>query len=219
MLDEVDDSATENNDIDIEDQADINKLIDSEESTKKALEFYDEETPDEKEPEKEPEKKPEKESKKESEEKSEEKPQEKVEYKIDGDGEVDQQFIELLTPALNEAGVSNDHFNDLAKSMTKYAEISAHKMEKETRDDPDFSGKDFDQKMSIAKLGFEEYGTSELTTTLANAGLLNNVEVIRAFHKMGSQLQEGGLTVKSTGNEKQTHQQMLDMMYPDQVAK
>ena len=212
----VEDDGAPAENTEVADQAAINEAIEGDEATKKALEFYDETTPAEKEPEKESEKEPEKEPEKETEK---EKEPEKVEYKIEGGEDVDQQFIESLTPTLNEAGVSNEHFNELAKSMAKYAEINAKKMEKETRDDPEFSGKDFDQKMSIAKLGFEEYGTSELTTTLANAGLLNNVEVIRAFHKMGSQLQEGGLTVKSTGNEKQTHQQMLDMMYPDQAEK
>ena len=107
----------------------------TEEATKKALEFYDEETPADKETPDSDKETPEKETptpEKETptpEKKSDNKENSNVEYKFNGEGEIDQQFIDSLSPALNEAGVSNEHFNDLAKSMTKYAEINARSEE------------------------------------------------------------------------------------------
>lgn len=149
------------------------------------------------------------------EKKEEEKPNIPDSYTLDGGGEFDSNFMDSISPALKEVGVSNDQFNKLAKSMTDYAITNNERMAKETMTDPDFSGGDATEKFGIANNAIKEYGGEKLMGVLQDAGLLNNVEVIRAFHKIGRQTQEDGSPISGKPELDNSPDAILKRMYPN----
>lgn len=136
-------------------------------------------------------------------------------YTLADGGEFDSVFMESMSPALKEAGLSNKNFNSLASSMVKYAEANNERMAKETMADPYFSGGDAGEKFGIARQAIEEYGGEKLMTVLSTAGLGNNIEVIRAFHKIGSQTREGGSLGQIAPSMDNSPDAILKRMYPN----
>lgn len=136
-------------------------------------------------------------------------------YTLADGGEFDSVFMESMSPALKEAGLSNKNFNSLASSMVKYAEANNERMAKETMADPYFSGGDAGEKFGIARQAIEEYGGEKLMTVLSTAGLGNNIEVIRAFHKIGSQTREGGSLGQIAPSMDNSPEAILKRMYPN----
>lgn len=149
------------------------------------------------------------------EKKEEEKPNIPESYTLDGGGEFDSKFMESISPALKEVGVNNEQFNKLAKSITDYAVTNNERMAKETMADPDFSGGDATEKFGIANNAIKEYGGEKLMGVLQDAGLLNNVEVIRAFHKIGRQTQEDGSPIAGKPEIDNSPDAILKRMYPN----
>lgn len=136
-------------------------------------------------------------------------------YTLDGGGEFDAVFMDSISPALKEVGLTNKSFNNLASSMVKYAEANNERMAKETMADPYFSGGDANQKFGIARKAIEDYGGQKLLSILTTAGLSNNVEVIRAFHKIGSQTREGGSLGQVAPSMDNSPEAILKRMYPN----
>lgn len=149
------------------------------------------------------------------EKKEEEKPNIPDSYTLDGGGEFDSNFMDSISPALKEVGVNNEQFNKLAKSITDYAVNNNERMAKETMADPDFSGGDATEKFGIANNAIKEYGGEKLMGVLQDAGLLNNVEVIRAFHKIGRQTQEDGSPISGKPELDNSPDAILKRMYPN----
>lgn len=194
----------------------------SKETQDASLEFYKDDQPKTEATEEVPEKKEEvaevmaeKPEDKPEEKKEEEKPNVPDSYTLDGGGEFDSNFMESISPALKEVGVNNEQFNKLAKSMTDYAVTNNERMAKETMADPDFSGGDATEKFGIANNAIKEYGGEKLMGVLQYAGLLNNVEVIRAFHKIGRQTQEDGSPIAGKPEIDNSPDAILKRMYPN----
>lgn len=152
---------------------------------------------------------------KKEEKKEDEKPNIPDSYTLDGGGEFDSKFMDSISPALKEVGVNNEQFNKLAKSITDYAVNNNERMAKETMADPDFSGGDATEKFGIANNAIKEYGGEKLMGVLQDAGLLNNVEVIRAFHKIGRQTQEDGSPIAGKPELDNSPDAILKRMYPN----
>ena len=136
-------------------------------------------------------------------------------YTLEDGSEFDSDFIDSISPSLKEVGINNDQFNKLAKSMENYSIANNEKMAKQTMADPDFSGSDATEKFGIANNAIKEYGGEKLMGVLQDAGLLNNVEVIRAFHKIGRQTQEDGSPVSGQPEFDNSPGAILKRMYPD----
>lgn len=78
--------------------------------------------------------------------------------------------------------------------------------------DPQFGGANFEANVEIANKALSAYGSPELTTMLRESGLGSHPEVVRFFHKVGKELQEGSLHRASTTVPTQSWAQR---MYPD----
>lgn len=122
---------------------------------------------------------------------------ESISYKYEGENEIDQGMVDSLSESLNSYGISNEQFNELASKMDEHAGSESLRMESETRADPQFAGENFEPNIAIAKGGFREYSNDKLTAVLTKAGIMNNVEVVRLFHKLG------GMNKQRQGRAKQ----------------
>ncbi|GFO72900.1 hypothetical protein BJAS_P3436 [Bathymodiolus japonicus methanotrophic gill symbiont] len=200
----------------------------SQESQDASLDFYKDDQPNKEEsvPENKEDKPAEVMAEKESkaDEKTEEKTEDKKEetksdipesYTLEDGSEFDSDFIDSISPSLKEVGINNEQFNKLAKSIENYSIANNEKMAKETMADPDFSGSDATEKFGIANNAIKEYGGEKLMGVLQDAGLLNNVEVIRAFHKIGRQTKEDGSPVSGEPEFDNSPGAILKRMYPD----
>lgn len=78
--------------------------------------------------------------------------------------------------------------------------------------DPQFGGANFEANVEVANKALSAYGTPELTTMLRESGLGSHPEVVKFFHKVGKELQEGSLHRATTTVPAQTWAQR---MYPD----
>lgn len=138
-------------------------------------------------------------------------------YTLDGGGEFDDTFMNIMQPELKSANINNEQFNSFANAMTAYAEKRNSEMKEETKADPDFQGKDFKPKIAIANSAIKQYGGSKLLDVLVSAGVANNVEIIRAFHKIGKTINEDGAPIK--GSVPKSNIDMAQIMYPNETKR
>lgn len=95
------------------------------------------------------------------------------EHKLDAKGA--QGAADLASKAVES--FAETHVGQIKDLYTKWANDS--------RGDKDFGGDAFDANMNVANKALDEFGTPELKKVLADTGLGNHPEVIRAFYKMG----------------------------------
>lgn len=60
------------------------------------------------------------------------------------------------------------------------------------QNDKEYGGKDFEANAAVANKALVEYGSPELVKMLQETQLGNHPEMVRAFYKIGKQLEEGG---------------------------
>ena len=139
--------------------------------------------------------------------------QESISYTYEGENEIDQGMVDTLSDSLNSYGISNEQFNELANKMGEHAYAESARMESETRADPQFAGKNFESNIEIAKDGFKDYSNDKLTAVLTKAGIMNNVEVVRLFHKLGEMKQQRQAPTKRDNMARQSNH---DRFSPEQ---
>lgn len=95
----------------------------------------------------------------------------------------------------------------IEQAQTQWAETS--------RTDKEIGGDKFDENRALAKRALDTFGSEELTTMLAESGLGNHPEVLRAFVRVGRAISEDRLVpgaTRPTGDR-------LKAMYPTMHQK
>jgi hypothetical protein len=84
----------------------------------------------------------------------------------------------------------------------------------EAKADKEFGGASFDANMGAAGKALRAYGSPELVQVLAQSGLGNHPEVIRAFYRIGKTLGEDGKAPPASSAAAGGQEAVLRKMYP-----
>lgn len=113
-----------------------------------------------------------------------------------------QEFIDLQLRAMERAtSQSQDDFSELMDEWII-----------ESKTDKEIGGKDFDQKMGIAREALSRWGTGEFKEVINNTGLGNNPEFLRFLYRVGKDLKEDSLHV---GGFQREERDVAKILFPD----
>lgn len=149
---------------------------------------------------------------------------EKYEFKYPQGYQVDETALGEYSAAFKELGLTNEQAQRLvdmdAKRSTSSTEaaVAAHKQQVETwvgelKSDPEFGGAKFEANVGIANSALAAFGSPELTQFFKETGLGNHPLLVKAFHKIGTQLGEGSIH-KTTSNQP-AERSIAERMYPN----
>jgi hypothetical protein len=149
---------------------------------------------------------------------------EKYEFKYPEGYQVDETALGEYSAAFKELGLTNEQAQRLvdmdAKRSTSSTEaaVAVHKQQVETwvgelKSDPEFGGAKFEANVGIANKALAAFGSPELTQFFKDTGLGNHPLLVKAFHKIGTQLGEGSIH-KTTSNQP-AERSIAERMYPN----
>lgn len=129
---------------------------------------------------------------------------EKYELKFDGDVQLDPEAFASFEPLLRKHNISNEVAQELASAFlseldrqdSKITELYTNQRSewaKSAKADKEFGGEKFDQSIAVARRAIARFASPELKELLNQSGLGDHPEVIRAFIKVGSMIQEDGI--------------------------
>lgn len=104
------------------------------------------------------------------------------------------------------------HVKNQRATLDKWAE-TVTSWKEATQKDKEVGGKDFNQKVAVARKALKEYGTPELTAVLDTYGMSNHPEVIRLFYRVGKTLKED--SVESGGQPKGEVRDIAKLLFPN----
>jgi hypothetical protein len=159
---------------------------------------------------------------------AEPKPQvpEKYEFKYPEGYQVDEAALGEYSTAFKELGLTNEQAQRLVdmdakrSSSSTEASVAAHKQQVESwvgelKNDPEFGGAKFEANVGIANKALAAFGSPELTQFFKDTGLGNHPQLVKAFHKIGSQLGEG--SIHKTTSDQPAAKSLAEMLYPNQT--
>lgn len=108
--------------------------------------------------------------------------------------------------AAHELNMSNEQFEGVTRVLTELdrraeEQFTAQRVEHEKANLDALRGAwggEYDQNMAVANKALEAYGTDALFDVLDRYGLTTEPGIIEHFHKLGAQLEEGGLKAGDT---------------------
>lgn len=104
------------------------------------------------------------------------------------------------------------HIKNQKATLDKWAD-TVKGWKEATQKDKEIGGKEFNQKVSVARKALKEYGTPELTAVLDAYGMSNHPEVIRLFYRVGKTLKED--SVESGGQPKGEVRDIAKLLFPN----
>jgi hypothetical protein len=149
---------------------------------------------------------------------------EKYEFKYPDGYQVDETALGEYSTAFKELGLTNEQAQRLvdmdAKRSTSSSEaaLADQKQQVDTwvgelKSDPEFGGAKFEANVGIANKALAAFGSPELTQFFKDTGLGNHPLLVKAFHKIGTQLGEGSIH-KTTSNQP-AERSIAERMYPN----
>lgn len=157
---------------------------------------------------------------------AEPKPQvpEKYEFKYPEGYQADEAALGEYSTAFKELGLTNEQAQRLVDMDAKRsvssteASVAAHKQQVESwvgelKSDPEFGGAKFEANVGIANKALAAFGSPELTQFFKDTGLGNHPQLVKAFHKIGSQLGEG--SIHKTTSDQPAERSIAERMYPN----
>lgn len=127
---------------------------------------------------------------------------EKYEFKVPEGVQIDNAFVDVMTPVFKDLGLTQEQVNKLVEPYTKYG------TELETKREADFQrwmkdsaesniaaarkewGNDFDGNLKVAQRGLARIFGAEGKRLLDETGLGNHPEFLKAFFAVGKMIQE-----------------------------
>jgi hypothetical protein len=154
-------------------------------------------------------------------------PAAEVEFKVPEGEQVDEAFVKQFKETCKANGMTSKQAQaivDLQYGRTaewrkqeaaRLKSIDSKNMEA-LKSDPDFGAAKFEENMEVAKKGFVQYGSPELTRKLTAMGLQSDPEIVKHFYKLGKASGEGQTPrPPQPSPEAQTKEQELAARYPN----
>lgn len=149
---------------------------------------------------------------------------EKYEFKYPEGYQVDETALGEYSTAFKELGLTNEQAQRLVdmdakrSASSSEAAIAAQKQQVDTwvgelKSDPEFGGAKFEANVGIANKALAAFGSPELTQFFKDTGLGNHPLLVKAFHKIGSQLGEG--SIHKTTSDQPAERSIAERMYPN----
>lgn len=149
---------------------------------------------------------------------------EKYEFKYPEGYQVDEASLGEYSTAFKELGLTNEQAQRLVdmdakrSASSSEAAIAAQKQQVETwvgelKSDPEFGGAKFEANVGIANKALAAFGSPELTQFFKETGLGNHPLLVKAFHKIGTQLGEG--SIHKTTSDQPAERSIAERMYPN----
>lgn len=149
---------------------------------------------------------------------------EKYEFKYPDGYQVDETALGEYSTAFKELGLTNEQAQRLVdmdakrSASSSEAALAAQKQQVDTwvgelKSDPEFGGAKFEANVGIANKALAAFGSPELTQFFKDTGLGNHPLLVKAFHKIGSQLGEG--SIHKTTSDQPAERSIAERMYPN----
>ncbi|HEU6453911.1 MAG TPA: hypothetical protein VN201_00445, partial [Roseateles sp.] len=136
-------------------------------------------------------------------------PEEYEPFTIEGDAQLDGEFLEAFTPLAKELDLPQGKAQRLAELGAKEGQRLAGKFVTDLRDrvdsnakawetavkaDPELGGEHHDEVMGTAAKALKTFGTPELHSFLLESRLGSNPEMVRLLYRMGKAISQDGVT-------------------------
>ena len=153
-------------------------------------------------------------------------PDEYTDFTMPEGMDIDKDALAEFAPVAKDLNLTQDQAQKLVDIQAKAVQDSVKAQqeawaetkktwEAEVKSDKEIGGDNFDKKVASAKLALDKIGTPELRDLLNATGIGSNVELIRAFSKVGDMIKDDTMHFGGTSNsaEKKSAAQTL---FPDQ---
>lgn len=149
---------------------------------------------------------------------------EKYEVKAPEGQTLDALSLDTFTPVFKELGLSNEQVQKLvdvqfkvtseavkASEKTIADQVAAETAQwaKQSREDKDFGGANFEANAKIANKALAAFGTPELRSLLTESGYANHPAMVRLFWTIGQKLSESTPPALGSPTQKQSPERVL----------
>ncbi len=152
-------------------------------------------------------------------------PDEYTDFSMPEGMDIDKAALAEFAPVAKELNLTQDQAQKLVDIQAKAVQDSVKAQsdawaetkktwEAEVKADKEIGGDNFDEKVASAKIALDKIGTPELRNLLNATGIGSNVELIRAFSKVGDMIKDDTMHFGGASNsgEKKSAAQIL---FPD----